>query len=170
MSADYTDLDHEFLQHIGGTNRNSFIKVINPDIDEDCESNSPEIINHSSYYDSEKLSSLLQTSKNKFTVFSTNIQSINAKIDELRIFVDSLKAFNFMFSAICLQESWLSEGDCTSLIQLEGYECISQGKTSSSKGGLIIYLHENFKHKLKLKLNNYATWEGQVIEVIQGKL
>ena len=25
-----------------------------------------------------------------------------------------------------------------------------------------------FKHKFKLKLNNYATWEGQVIEIMQG--
>ena len=74
-----------------------------------------------------------------------------------------------MFSAICIQESWLSEGDDISLIQLEGYECIPQGKVCSSKGGLIIYLHEKFKHKLKLTLNNYTTWEGQVIEVTQEK-
>ncbi len=146
----YTDLDDEFRQHIGGINGNSFIKVLDPDIDEDQESNSPEVIKLSSYYDSENLSSTLQTCKNKFIIFSTNIQSINAKIDELKLFIDSLKTFNFMFSAICIQESWVSEGDCTSLIQLEGYECISQGKTCSSKGGLIIYLHERFKHRLKL--------------------
>ncbi len=74
-----------------------------------------------------------------------------------------------MFSAICVQESWLSEGDDTSLIQLEGYECILQGKSCSSKGGLIIYFLDNFKHKTKLMLNNYTTWERQVIEVIQKK-
>ncbi len=49
-----------------------------------------------------------------------------------------------MFGAICIQASWLSEGDDTFQIQLEGYECILQGKTCSSKEGLIIYLHENF--------------------------
>ncbi len=31
------------------------------------------------------------------------------------------------------------------------------------------YLHENFKHRFKLKLNNYTTWEGQFIEIMQGK-
>ncbi len=51
-----------------------------------------------------------------------------------------------MFSVICIQESWLSEGADTSLIQLEGYKCIPQGKCCSSKGGLIIYLHENFNY------------------------
>ncbi len=53
-------------------------------------------------------------------------------------------------------------------IQLEGYKCIPQGKFCSSKGGLIIYLHENFKYKLKLELNNYTTWEGQCIEIMRG--
>ncbi len=76
----YTDLDDEFLQHIGGINRNSSIKVLDPDIDEDQEWNSTEVIKNSSYYDSENLSSTLQTCKNKFTIFSTNIQSIKAKL------------------------------------------------------------------------------------------
>ncbi len=107
--------------------------------------------------------------KNEFTIFSTNIQSINAKIDELRLFIEHLKIFNFMFSVICIQERWLSEGADTSLIQLEGYKCIPQGKYFSSKRGLIIYLHENFKYKLKLELNNYTTWEGQSIEIMRAK-
>ena len=68
-------LDNEFLQHIGGINDNSLIKILDPDM---------EIITHSSYYDYERLCSTLQTCKNKFTIFSTNIQSINSKIDELR--------------------------------------------------------------------------------------
>ncbi len=74
-----------------------------------------------------------------------------------------------MFSVICILETWLSEGADTSLIQLEGYKCIPQGKCCSSKGGLIIYLHENFNYKLKLELTKYTTWEGQCIEVMKGK-
>ncbi len=49
--------------------------------------------------------------------------------------MEHLKNFNFMFSAICIQESWLSEGADTSVIQLEGYKCIPQGIFGSSKGG-----------------------------------
>ncbi len=33
----------------------------------------------------------------------------------------------------------------------------------------MIYLHENFKYKLKLELNNYTTWKGQCIEIMRGK-
>ncbi len=72
-----------------------------------------------------------------------------------------------MFSAISIQESWLFEGSDTSLIQLEGYKCIPQVIICISKGGLMIYLHENFKYKLEL--NDYTTWEGQCIEIMRGK-
>ncbi len=74
-----------------------------------------------------------------------------------------------MFSAICIQESWLSKGADTSLIQLKGFECIPQGKSCITNRQLIINLHENFKYKLRLELNKYTTWEWQSIEVIRGK-
>ncbi len=82
-----TKLDNTFLQNIGGVNGNSFVNMLNPEIDEECEENFPQIIYHSSYYDSGALSSTLQTCKNTFTILSTNIQFINAKIDELRLFI-----------------------------------------------------------------------------------
>ncbi len=65
-----------------------FVKILDNDGDEDDESNCPQIISHSSYYDFEKLSLTLQACKNKFTIFSTNIQYINAKIYELRLFIE----------------------------------------------------------------------------------
>ncbi len=95
-------LNNEFFQHISGINNNSFIRVLDTDVDDNNELNSPQTISHSSYYDSKNISTTLQTCKNKFTIFSTNIQSINAKIDELRLFIEHLKTFNFMFSAICI--------------------------------------------------------------------
>ena len=54
-------------------------------------------------------------------------------------------------------------------VELKGYKLIPQGKSSSSKGGLIIYLHEKFEHDYKLKLNKYKTWEGQIIQVKKGE-
>jgi hypothetical protein len=78
---------------------------------------------------------------------------------------------DYVFSALCIQESWLYEGDDVSQIQIEGYDCIPLGKSCSSKGGLIIYLHENFNHdpNLKVKLNTYKTWEGLIIHVQKGE-
>ena len=67
---------------------------------------------------------------------SSNIQSINAKMDELKAFVIEMEQLNFQFDAICLQETWLDDTQYTSLIQLDNYTCITQSKSSSSKGGL----------------------------------
>ncbi len=162
MNTTFTELDKTFLNHVGGVNRNSFVQIL--DFDED-DLNQPQIIHHSSYYDIDKLTSTLNRNKNKFSICSTNIQFIHAKIDELIIFVKSLNKIKYAFSAICIQESWLSEDDDTSQIQLDDSECITQGKLCSSKGGLIIYLHERVKYVPKLKLNKYQTWEGQVIQI-----
>ncbi len=62
---------------------------------------------------------------------------------ELRLFIEHLNTFNLMFSAICIQESWLSEEANTSLFQLKGYECVPQGTFCSSKGGLIFMKNLN---------------------------
>ena len=85
------------------------------------------------------------------------IQSINAKFQELEAFVLELHLLKFNFSIICIQESWLS------------YNCIVQGKSSSAKGGLIMYIHTKYGYKL-IKVNQYENWEGQLIEITEGGL
>ncbi len=40
----------------------------------------------------------------------------------------------------------------------------------NSTGGVIIYLHEKYEHVHKLKINKYAIWEGQIIEVKRGDI
>ena len=105
------------------------------DINNNYENNELLIICQSSYYDFENFYLVAKSNNKHFSILSSNIQSINAKFSELEAFVSSL---NFLFSIICLQESWLSDMDEVSLIQLSGYDCISQGKSCSNKGGLII--------------------------------
>ena len=57
-----------------------------------------------------------------------------------------------------------------SLIQLTGYDCISQGKSCSSKGGLLIYIDNRFDYEVKMNLNTYEHWEGQIIQITGGGL
>ena len=76
---------------------------------------------------------------------TTYIHSINAKFSELEAFVFELQSINLKFSVIYLQESWLYEHGDTSMIELDEYNCIAQGKTWSTKGGLIMYIHKNIK-------------------------
>ncbi len=114
------------------------------------------------------LTSTLKHNKNVFSILNTNIQSIRAKFSELKIFVETLQEICFSFSAICVQESWLSENEDTSQLQLKGYECIPQAKSCSSKGGLIIYLDKKFDYTYTKKLICYKTWEGQLIQIKKG--
>ena len=64
----------------------------------------------------------------------------------------------------------MSETDDLSLIQLKGYDCIAQGKSSSSKGGLITYVDQHINYELVMNLNTYKNWEGQLIQVNGGGL
>lgn len=139
----------------------------NTDTDHGDQESEPCIIQHSSYHDTDQLVAALNNNKNKFSILSTNIQSLPAKMNEFKIFIERLKNQDCMFSAICIQESWLNDGDDIKDLQLQDYDIISQGKHCTSKGGLVIYLHNIFKHTPKLTLK-YDTWEGQFIHIKRG--
>lgn len=169
-----TNLDNDILQQIGGSDNNSLIRIIESDtpysVDKQVAENETEplIIKHSSYHEFDALVSILESSKNKFSIYSSNIQSIRSKIDELKIFIKKLADRNCYFSALCIQESHLSDNDDTDQFEIEGYQLIPQGKYATPCGGLIIYLHDNFTFTKKPALK-YDTWEGQFIHVKKGE-
>ncbi len=88
----------------------------------------------------------------------------------MNIFIHNLKKKQFEFSVICIQESWHSDRDTIDHLKLENYELIPQGKSCSSKRGLAIYLHKIFEYDTLKTLNNYQTWEGQMIQIKKGGL
>ena len=127
-------------------------------------------ITDSLYYDYNQFHRLLQPNKNNFSILSYNIQSLHAKFNELEAFVTDLQSNKFDFSIICLRESWLSEHDDTSILRLGNYQCSSQGKSSSSKGGLTIYVNNNFSYKTSEISKRNANWEAQIIHISGGGL
>ena len=98
-------------------------------------------------------------------IMSLNCQSINSKYDNLIIFIEELKNVNFEFSVICVQESWLDCNADLSLFQINHYQCISKGKSSSKHGGMIIYLHEKYDYSISLQPEISDLWEGLFIKV-----
>ncbi len=166
----YSKFDREFLCNLGGVETNSLLHKIDPYPEEYEENEEPIIIDHSSYYDIENLISVMKKNKKQFSIFSTNIESINAKIDDLKIFIHMLQEENVEFSAICIQEAWKAKGSDFSSFGIDGYTLISQGysKLASYKGGLIIYLNEKYDYTSKLKIDNFENWEGQFIKVKKG--
>ena len=152
--------DQSFLQQYGGLTRNSLIEIINSSNNESSlETNEPETIIQSSYYNLNTFFNVCNQNYNKFSILSTNAESINAKFGELTAFIHMLNEKSFKFSAICLQECWLSNHFDMSLLHLDGYHSIYQySKTCSTKGGLIIYLSSDFDYELIL---NYDSSVGR---------
>ncbi len=87
----FTKIDKDFLKQFGGNEKNSFLNILHSDYYENEDIDQPQIIRHSAYYDYEHFIPTLYKNINYFSIFSTNIHSINAKIDQLKIFVESLK-------------------------------------------------------------------------------
>ena len=119
------------LSSFGGISNNSLINLLQLNNDEVGEQES-QILKHSSYYD--QFVELTDMCRHNFSILTLNIESINAKFDELTIYIEELSKINFKFSVICLQETWLSDDVDLSIFQIVGYDCISQGKSCSKKG------------------------------------
>ena len=158
--------DESILRAYGGINCNSLNHILqldNEDIGDDA------IYSHmmktSSFYDTEEFNNFVKNNKNKFTILSTNIESVHAKFDDLAIFVEQLRDLSFEFGAICLQECWLSETQELSHLYIEGYSCISQIGNIGRKGGLMIFLHNDYSYDVLVDVKDSTIWEGQVIEI-----
>ena len=56
------------------------------------------------------------------------------------------------------------------LFSSPGYECISQGKHCSGKGGLVIYVDNTYTSKVKPHINMHEFWEGLIVQIKGGGL
>jgi hypothetical protein len=163
LTENHTD-DVNFLNNFGGLNKNSLNCVLQAaECEQDrSENDEIEMISHSSYYEINALKETLNGKHKQFSVFSSNIDSIFKKFNSLYSYLNN---YDSQFSAICLQECHLAENSDLSMYQLKNYNCISLSKKCSSKGGLMIYLHEKFSYKIKNFYTHSDIWEGQFIEI-----
>ena len=159
--------DTKILESVDGVQKNSLVNIMSCINDDDNEYN---ILKKSPYMDIPSIKNHLEMNKGAFTILSTNIACLNAKFVEPCIFIRDLKQNGPFFSAICLEESWLSQDDDISMYQLDGYTCISEGRKCSPKGGLVIYLHENFTYSTVALYERSEVWEGQFIQISGNEL
>ena len=120
-------LENELIENIGGLHRNSLLHILNAEGEEEDSDTHKSVVNHSPVDDVTFVFQL----KNCYTILSTNIASIRSKLNELHFFLKNLEDSEITLGALCIQESWLSEHDETSLIKLEGYK----GATIQYPGG-----------------------------------
>ena len=91
----------------------------------------------------------LKAHEKSFSLMSLNIQSINKKFDKPTTLLSHLNESNFMFNAICIQETWLKNYQDTSLFEIPGYNLIHKGESCCEYGWLIIYLNEEFTYNYR---------------------
>ena len=86
--------DEHSLSHIGGIRNNDLKNVLHTN---EFDSVELQTTRRSSYYDLDSFDKLTTSTNECFSILSTKIQSINAKFNELEVFVD-LGKHNFKFS------------------------------------------------------------------------
>ena len=119
----------------------------------------------SRYIELSDITSIIKDDGKDFTILTLNIQSINAKFDNLYPVINNLSSMGLYFGAICLQETWLSSDADVSLLHIPGYKLIHQGSRCTRHGGLVIYLHEQYTYKLRNMYKRSDIWEGLFIDV-----
>lgn len=157
-------IDSDFLTNLGGLTANSLKCIIEQnDIDVDDE---PNLISHSPYFNNEMFIDTLKRKPNVFKSLCLNIQSLNAKIDQLRIYVNSLHESNVRLDAIILQETWINSNMNTSHLNIDGYNLISQPCEISKHGGLAIYILDHIEYeRLDIVKSQSGTWEGMFVKI-----
>ena len=157
--------DENVLKHFGGMSLNNLRNLI---LDMDNLEPAIDTVSHSPYVDCNILGGYLQNFKNPFSVLSLNIQCLNAKFDMFSAFIKDLQDQNVHFSALCLQETWLSENNDLSLFQLPGYVSISLNASCSSHGGLLVYVSEDYQYKRLNLYDKSPLWEGLFLDLFDS--
>jgi len=127
----------DILNEFGGHEYNSLLKII----DNDTEEGEPQILQDSIYTDLDTIHTYIVENRGKFTIFSTNIECLNTKFNELVTLIKYLKDnHQFHFSVICLQECWLSNDEDVDDLEIPGYQILPQKYQCSKKGGFVTYV------------------------------
>ena len=138
------------------------VDIVDVEADDD---EAPQIYKDSHYYDDNTLIDILNKKQDIFTILSLNCQSLQAKFDILNLYLQNLKMSNGLFSAICIQETWLNSHHDISMFSIDGYQLVAKPSSSSVHGGVGIYINDNFKFKVLDIEYKKETWDGIFIEV-----
>ena len=118
------DTNNQFIDDDGLSKFTSLTHLLNNDNNTDA--GDIELIKHSPYF-SETDFQRLQFGKGRLSIMSLNSQSVNAKFDELRLFINRINTVEEI-GVVCLQETWTSENEDIRLFQLPNYKLFHKGK------------------------------------------
>ena len=129
------------------------------------DSEGPLLFQSSPYYDHSAFNEVLKNKSNMFSVISFNCRSLNARFDDIHVFLQEMHTSSQFIDAFCVQETWLEEGADVSLLNIDGYNLICKGKSSSRCGGTAIYLKDNYNYNRLSYSSESNIWDGLFLEI-----
>ena len=112
-----SDKTDGILRNYGGTDTNSLKYLLESQFTGQAGINDvPELLATSPYFENDQLLTLLSKKKQNLKLLSLNCQSLNAKHEQLSLYLSSV--LDNAFDIICLQETWLSETSNKQLLQI----------------------------------------------------
>ena len=159
------------MRNFGGIIKNSLITIFDQnDTDEKGENLTPSF-QHSSFIESENLSKFMKINKNKFSLFSLNVDSINQKYTHISSYLDVLATSNVVFSAIAIQEARICDDTDCKAYDIPGYTLEPQGKICSEKGGLLTYIHKDYNFTKRQNLYKRSSiYEAMYLSITGPRL
>ena len=155
----------DILDQFGGVIKNSLGTTFGPLHDDDNIVTVPRY-EKSEFLIPDEIESYLKENRDKFTVFSLNVDSLNKKWDELKAFFSMLDTKNLSFCCIQFQEVRITDQCNCSKFELPNYKLLKQGSICSKKGGLITLVRNDFSARVRENLYKKSTFfEAQFIEV-----
>ena len=148
----------EYFKRLAGTEKHIFSTFVESehDIEKFCDSR---------YIKLSGITPIIKDDGKDFTILTLNIQSINAKFDNLYPVINNLSSMGLYLGAICIQETWLSSDADVSLLHIPGDKLIHQGSRCTMHGGLVIHLHEQYTYNLRNMYTRSDIWKGLFIDV-----
>ena len=142
------------------TTEKSLLDLLGEQSDDECIN---QIISDSPYVDPSEP----PNTNGKLSIMSLNCQSINAKIDGLRVFVEQCESNQCQLGVICLQETWLNRNNYHSpSLAINGYNFVFADSRISKHGGLGFYIKDDINYKLRQDLIFQSNvFEGFAIEI-----
>ena len=160
---------NDLLDSHGGITNNNLGNLLHLDVN-DYEDDIDEYVTFklSEYYDIDNISTYITRNQNSLNVMSFNSQSIWAKLDNLKLQLETFERLHHTIHIISVQEAWIKDSQYTNLLHIENYTPhILPNQIGGPKGGIIVYVHNSltatrieFFEKSKKKL-----WEALSLSI-----
>ena len=162
---------HEMLQRFGGREKLDLNSILCNERDDDPTETLYDAKFMTNYLDLDSFCQNYKNTNNLFKTISVNVESINAKHDLILTLIETLKTSNSEPDAILCQECWLSKEKCNTdalnLLKIPGYNTIAVEQKCGKKGGLLIYLKEEFQYVIRKLYEDSKDWEAQIVDVMK---